>query len=95
MNRIVIMILGCCLSAAVQSVSAQVADTLSVKVDSTLWGGSVELNLPVNPTTDVKAVKGYSRRTKDSLPVYDLQGRRIKLAGRKGIYIVGGRKVVR
>lgn len=95
MKRIVIIVLGCCLSAAAQPTLAQVADTLSVKVDSMQWSGGVEVSIPVKPTTSVRFKKDDGRHVKDSRRVYDLQGRRIKLGGRKGLYIIDGQKVVR
>lgn len=51
----------------------------------------IVLSLKAIPTS----VKGVAERSEKSAEVYDLSGRKVKRQAAKGVYIVGGRKVVK
>jgi len=51
----------------------------------------VTLNITADPTS----IKGVAECAVKSTEVYDLSGRRVKGQAAKGVYIVGGRKVVK
>ena len=48
----------------------------------------------VEPNPDEDAVKSVNAAVPASEAIYDMSGRRIKAMNRKGIYVVGGKKVV-
>lgn len=47
----------------------------------------------IDPTVDINDVQGENGN--GTAEVYDLSGRRMKKAGSKGVYIIGGKKVIR
>ena len=82
------------LLAGAQQAIADVADTLTVQVDTTAWQGGVDMRIPVGPSTAVKTVKSGRTAQADRQRTYDLGGRPVARPAGRGLYIRNGRKYV-